>query len=249
MAVTATWTDNEDGTGAVVAITSTGGATNRVYTQLNDPPTGGNPWVLSGTRTGTGNVSLALAKGHYWWYVESNAAGTIEVTAPAYAAVTDADDAVHKRILDAVALRIRGIGLDGVLDASVITQWVPDAADFVPTRDAAAVKAMPGVICSMFGTEAMNPLAGTNARDEIGFPVTITMLDRQNKDLTANLERNTGWRYKIAAAFRNQRLAGVREIDYCIIEPSIIVVPESWAEGYWHSSLVVRCFGRFPRGI
>lgn len=61
-------TDNEDGMGGVASITgSDAAAVNTVYTSRYQAIM----WSNSGHRTGDGTISLALAAGLYWGYVES----------------------------------------------------------------------------------------------------------------------------------------------------------------------------------
>lgn len=243
--------DAGNGTDATATITGTdSGAANVVYVAAFDPALGPQPLSNEGNRSGNGDVSLTLTPGHYVAIVLASLDGTSAISPPVYFSITDAAaEAPHYRMIEGVRIRVGSIGLAGIDSANIVSQHTPSDIQFNQAFSSTPVKSMPGVLIAPFANETMNPTAGTNYRDEIGFPIVVTLFDRQERIETTNLNRNLLWRHQVAAAFRNQRLPGVPEVENMIVEPGQIVMPESWFRGYWHSALVVRCFGRFTRGI
>jgi hypothetical protein len=249
MAVTLSLTDDADGTGGVAAITSPAGAANVVYTSLFDAAGEVGPWVNSGNRTGTGNVTLNLAPGQYMVYVQSNDAGTYTLSTVQWFTFTSGVDSVHMRCIDAIVARLQSLALDGIDSASIVGQDLPFAWDFdnrngkIPTYD------LPGIIVSPFGIEAINPQEGTNYRDNIGYPCSVSIIAAQDiPTLSLNRTRSL-WRSRAIKAFRNQRIPGVTEVWNANVEPQAIVAPDAWFQSLWNSSFVVRCLSREPRGV
>jgi len=168
-----------------------------------------------------------------WFFLQT---GGVAAAAP--------EQSVHWRCLSAVCGQVRNLQLDGLPTASVLLMKIPAAVSF-GTADVP----LPGVLISPYGPEHMNRLQGTNQKDDVEYPVLISIVDRDNQDPTATgLGRYLNWRERIARTFRNQRLSEVPEIIGCWIEPSTIVQPESWMKGFFHSSLLLWFVSREPRG-
>jgi hypothetical protein len=53
---------------------------------------------------------------------------------------------------------------------------------------------LPGIVISQIGVENQNPGEGTNARDDVQYPVTITVLASGNQNLVTNQEKYLKWR-------------------------------------------------------
>jgi hypothetical protein len=149
---------------------------------------------------------------------------------------------VHQRCLSTVQARIRALALPGLAASSVVVQKLPWARAFTDGR-----YAFPGVIVSPLGAETMPAEAGTNRRDDVGYPVHVSIVAADNQDLTSHLAMYLLWREKIARAFRNQPLQGVPEIIRCDVEPHRIVLPEEFIKGIFHSELLLRFVSREPR--
>lgn len=152
-------------------------------------------------------------------------------------------DSVWHRCLLAVQTQIKALDLDDVAAASVVVQKVPWARDF-----SNGARTFPGIVICPWQTEDMNPLAGTNRRDDVGYPVLVSIVARDNQDLTGNLATYLLWREKIARHFRNQRLLGVPEIIKAIPIPLNVVLPEAFVKGVFHSAIVFRFISRESRG-
>ncbi|HWA98355.1 MAG TPA: hypothetical protein VG713_07675 [Pirellulales bacterium] len=143
---------------------------------------------------------------------------------------------VHERCLLAVQRRVRSLALPGLADESVVVQRLPWARDFV--RQPPHYE-MPGVIVSVWGTEQMNPLGGSNLVDQVTYPVCITIVAADRPYFTG-FDVFLWWRERLSRAFRDQPLAGVGEVLNCIVEPGEIVAPNALLRGVLHSSLMLR---------
>jgi hypothetical protein len=152
-------------------------------------------------------------------------------------------DSVWHRCLLAVQTQIKSLNLADIDASSVVVQKVPWARDFTN-----GVHSFPGVVICPWHAEDMNPLAGTNRRDDVGYPVLVSIVAKDNQDLTGNLSSYLLWREKIARHFRNQRLAGVPEIIKTIAAPMSVVLPEAFVKGVFHSAFVFRFISREVRG-
>lgn len=148
---------------------------------------------------------------------------------------------VYYPILTAVQTVIQGLNLTGIADDDVRVQWVP-------TTKIPEDITLPAVLISPTKSETINANVGVVGKDDIGYPVGIYLLDKQNRDVTANLERNLGWRSAVIKAFHEKRLSGVSSILYTRVEPDTIVdIPAFFAQNLWKSSLVLRFYSREAR--
>lgn len=251
--VSFTIVDHEDGTGATVTITGDDDSTHTVFVEYFDQTLGGGPWYDMGSIEGSGDVVLDLPPGHYLIYVLATNINGNSITGVVYFAVTDDVDSIHYRCCLAVQTRIRAAALTGVDFDSVVVQKLPLGRAFLP-RDGGPTPlppelSLPGIIVSPVGSETRDAMGHTNAQDNNGYPVMVTILaaDNQELDLTG---RELRWREQITRAFNKQRLPGVREVLMIRIETSPVIVPESWINSsLWHSSLIIRCEARENRGL
>ena len=78
------------------------------------------------------------------------------------------------------------------------------------------------------GIENQNPNRGTNIRDDVHYPVMVTILAADNQDLTTNQEQYLKWREQINRAFRNQGLSAVPEIYNVQVSPGPITSPNAF---------------------
>lgn len=235
-----TVTDNGNGTGGVATVTgSTAGTTNTVYSQ----PNGSTTWTSRGNRTGDGTISMSITTtGRYFFVVLSvNANGTVASNVVDLY-ITDTTTSVHYRCLVAVQEAIQGLDLTGIADAQIYRMNLPT------DRNTQATITLPCVIVSQPGQEL--ELEGTNLRDDIGYPVLITFVDKNNQNTTANQARDLLWRQRVYRLFRHQRtITSVTEIERCEVEPGPIIDPGLFQQqNLWIGSLVVRCISREVRG-
>lgn len=232
--------DNADETATATVSGSSSGATNIVQTQHVASELGGGTWTTQGGRIGDGDVIISVTPGYYWARVVSTLNGMSASSNPVYFRVTDGSGAVLKQCLDAVQARIQGLMLDGLDAANIVVGKAPSDLNLT----------LPAIQITPTGREAIDAAEGTNRRDDVGYPVLVTIFAADNQDQTANLNQYLTWRQQIARAFRNQRLPGVSEIVTATVEPDPVVDSAAWFErNLFVSSLLIRFLSREPRGM
>lgn len=152
---------------------------------------------------------------------------------------------VHFDILTQVKNCIQALTLNGLDVANVKVVKIPWATRIFGEERSLTY---PGILISPLGVEAMNATAGTNASDDVGYPVLVSIFAADQQDFEANLEDYLKWRETIARAFRNQRLDGVSGVYTCIVEPGQVMQPEAFVRNTWQSTLTLRFFSRETRG-
>lgn len=240
--------DNADNTGGVATISGgDAGVTNTVYSQRVDGELGTAAWISRGSRSGNGTISLTiggtLTAGYYWWRVQSVTAGGSAESNLVYQPLTDGASAVLYRCLTAARSRIQGLSLSGIANVSVVIRTAPLDRHF-HSGDVA----LPGVVLAPVLSEQMSAAAGTNLRDDVGYPIGVFILAADNQTLTP-VAAQYKWREQIARAFRNQKLPGVSEVWSCVVEPAAITEPGAWNRNLYVSALILRFFAREVRGI
>lgn len=249
MPLTLSITDNMDGTGATAAITGSNPAsTNTLGVQKVDGELGGLTWTTAGSRVGDGALALPGLKGFYWGRCDSVFGGVDTLSNLSYFVASDGNDAVIWRAMLAAQARIQGMALSGIVNGSIVIQKEPWERAF--GSDRIGQYALPGIIICPFGKEQMLPTEGTNVRDDVGYPILVSILASNNQDLSTNNQPlYLKWREQIARAFRNQRLPGILEIYRVAVEPAAISLPAAFLANYYHSALVLRATSREVRGI
>ncbi len=236
MSVALTITDNADGSGGVASITGSGALhSNQVYYSLWTGTMTQLSWTLGGTRTGDGTITLALAVGYYVFQLISNG-----VIGPAYYQnFTTATTEEHKQVLIAVKVRIDSLSL--LVSTKVVEKWLPVAKDV-------EIANMPMIFVTPVGTEEYKDMV-TN-QDDVGLPVLVSIVYRQNQDSVANLAQMLLWRNKIAKSLRYQRLAGVPHVYTCQPKPEAILDASAFQNENLLASHHAYCFiSRQIRGL
>jgi hypothetical protein len=146
-------------------------------------------------------------------------------------------------ILTAVRADIQALNLPGLSAANVVVQKVPgDQAQDLP-----AIR-FPCILIAPHATETTDPLAGTNLRDDVVYPIRITILAADGGDQQFGFQQFLGWRETIRRSFHNQRLTS----GLCFtvqVQPLPTVDKPAWSErGLFASGLILNCFSREPRG-
>jgi len=105
---------------------------------------------------------------------------------------------------------------------------------------------------SPMGTEQLR--GGTNKRDDIAYPVMISVLAKNNQDLTeTNLNKYLHWRELISSAFRgDQQLvlaASAVSVHKTNVEPGPVLSPTAVWNNQYQCSLTIRCEARQVRGL
>lgn len=238
---TITVTNNDDGTATVSVAGSTSGSTNTLYyLRVTDED---EAWTTGSNRTSDGTISATVNNGHYWWRVQSSLAGDTTTSNLIYRAITDGTDPLYDRILEAVAVRIRSLSLDGI--TAVYTR------SFIDEKNVS----YPCVICSVDGVSESD-VSVVNARDDLQYPIRVQVVDRTSADRmndSANRRRYLRWRQSIARAFRAQRLAGAdagsESVWNCTVQYGQVVDPNQGSYDYAVANLVLLFTSREPRGI
>lgn len=150
-------------------------------------------------------------------------------------------ESVFKAILDQVQADIQGLNLAGIDSGSIrVVKVFSDIEEMLPT--------LPGVLIGPLDAETSPPQVGTNARDDIGYPIVVGMFAADSDDQVQNHDRNLLWRERIRRQFANRRLANVPSVYTCLLEPRTIVDPRRWlTRNLWASSLLLRFMSRETR--
>lgn len=240
-------TDAADGTGGTAAVSGGAtGATNTLYVGSWAGGVGGVTSAVEGSRTGNGNITMTLTPGYYWGWVVSSLGGIEATSSLVYFRITDADDevSISYQYQLAVQARIQSLALSGITNSNIAVKKLPWHR---------ATDTYPQIIITGYLPESFPRGAGTNQRNDVGYPVTVTILEADNQNLTANHERNLLWRQRIVQACIDRQiepsLGAGNSHGICTVEPNTVVVPDSFANNVFHSSFVLRFTARQTRGI
>lgn len=255
---TLSFADAHDGSGGTLTITgSTAGATNTLYTQRIDSTWYGDAgWHEEGNRTGSGTITVTCEPGVYMGYVLSVSGLESNVSTPLLFRSSDSNESVYFQCLQAAQTRIRLLELEDIAYHNV-TAWKLPLLRAVGT----AIKKQAGypvVILSTMDSETLNAAAGTNARDEIMYPVGVSIVSELKDDyarkpeydhLTTGHNRHLKWRERIRRAFINQRLPGVEEVFNCTVQLRVPQIAGLISDGLEGSAMVLQFFARETRGL
>lgn len=154
-------------------------------------------------------------------------------------------ESVAYQTLVAVRDTIAALNLEGVAGENVRWQKVP--------FEERQLEDLPdGVVLVSPGTEEIPPADGTNARDDVTYPVQVVYAQKSGEPhLTDRLNRMLTWRQSIRRAFHHQRLSGVSETGtdhiFCTVRPGVVILPASFQKRIDAGALVVRCEFRETR--
>lgn len=153
-------------------------------------------------------------------------------------------NAMHRKIMDQVQTDIKAIVFAGSgtpSDTNVVVLEVAEEYKKYTTG-------FPAILITPQGFETF-PGTGTIAKDDIGFPVTIVLLDSHEEDQQTQQDDWLRWREQIRDTFINAKLSGITEVLNITIEPDLTVNPAAWRQaGLLVSILVLRVIARVQRG-
>lgn len=225
--------DKRDGTGATATISnSTTGTTNTVFTS----PWPGDSFSQSGQRTGDGDVNLSLTVGPHWAYVTSVLGDAFAFSDMVQFRATDASNAVLYRALVAVRDVIQGLSLSGIDNNDIVWRKVPWDREIDH----------PGIIVSPT-KEALQP--ASNLRDDVDYPIMVTMIRVSNQHFTGGMDVFTLWRQQIRRALNRKALSGVPEVYTTRVEHGSVILPEAFSRMYDVGALLVHCIAREPNSV
>ena len=247
MAVTISVTDSADGGNAVATISgATGANTVKVYYAPATLTPGSIAITLGGTRAGDGTVSLALGSVGNWfvWATEQNLFNLSVSNFWSLQTTLAGTSSVYYSILAAVQTQIQALNLTGIAN-NVILKKLPTTEDF----NVGATYTWPAsVVAPGVGQrEQMYREGSTNQSNDLGYPVSIVLLDNDNRSQTANFDRDLLWRQKIIRQFEHKALSGASDVYLCRVEPDTILQPAAWLNNVWASMLTLRFFTRESR--
>lgn len=240
MAVTLAVTDNADGTGGIATVSGvTGGTTTTVYRSAFTGSMKSYDWTSVGTITG--NSTLAVATVGYWvWFAVNNNAGVLTFSNMYYQNFTNGLSSIHYDIMQAIVTRINTIGLD-VQESKVLLRWIPRPLENIDGNP-------PFIFICPLGVE--QDASKLMARDDIGYPVGIFIVDAGNQNYKIHLQRDLAWREKIAKALRHQLIPGLGpEVFNSKVEYGGIIDVSAFLKNHIVSGLVMRFFVRELRGL
>ncbi|MGQ0637319.1 MAG: hypothetical protein ACT4QC_22150 [Planctomycetaceae bacterium] len=146
-------------------------------------------------------------------------------------------------ILDAIRADVQALDLPGLSAANVVVQKVAGdrAADLPAAKH-------PCILIAPSGAESLDAAAGTNLRDDVVYPVRVTIVAPDSRNQEERLQQYLGWRETIRRSFHNQRLTA--SLCFTVrVQPLEIVDRSAWSDkSLFVSSLVLHCYAREPRG-
>lgn len=248
-APTITAIDNADGTATVTIADSEAGANNSIqvaaWATLDQ---GSFDWAEVGDGIGDGESDpIELDSGAYWFRVVSTLDGETACSNLIYLFVTDGLVPIHGLLIDAAVAALRALTFAGIESSKIVGLQVL-------TDEKSAVSAIPAVLVCPLGAESMSPEAGTNASDDIGYPIAVVFLAASNDAHTGNRDARLLWRERAVDHFIRNRMAvtlpaGSHLIDQ-FIEPQNAIDPGSWFQKQlFLSAFVVRCVVRKQRRV
>jgi len=105
----------------------------------------------------------------------------------------------------------------------------------------------PCILIGPMGSEALNPLGGTNRHDDVVYPIRIVMVALDSQNQFNNFDRNLLWRETIRRKINNKRLPGVDTCLRATVKPGSIVDAASWDKNKYVSVLDVEVTSRESR--
>jgi hypothetical protein len=242
----ASWADNQDGTGATITVTGAGVSDVTVpYTQYFPGGLGyAGTWVEHSAIIGNGSLALSLERGHYFGHTILSSGGVDTISPVEYFNVTETEESTHYQILEAVQSRIIAVNLDEV-GANVLIRKIPSERG-----NDDSTYSYPVVMVSPMGTEQLR--GGTNLRDDVGYPVLVSILARNNQDLTeTNLNKFLLWRERLSAAFRGDQQLQLTslQVHKTSVEAGPVLSPTAVWNNQFQCSLTIRSEARQTRGL
>jgi hypothetical protein len=156
-----------------------------------------------------------------------------------------------RKIIERVQVRIQALSLTGIDDDKVV---ICEAAEVNDQATQEILGGLPGVLLMAVDAETINTggFTGTNASDDIGYPVLVGIHASKTEDTKTDDDAQRVWRETIRKAFINQRLtdaSGNSLAMICLAEPRQQVdAIQRRLSLTWSSVMVLRFIARELRG-
>lgn len=150
-------------------------------------------------------------------------------------------------VLNALVEMAEAGELPGIAAASIIDAEQPDVSKLFGTSGKCRQLDYPGLIVWPFQQESTNIADGDNLRDEITYPVAISLVDKGSSATgedgmivnRATRRRHLLWREKISRKFRHY-LASIREVRDVYIRYQLFAIPSAYKnDDLFHGAIVV----------
>lgn len=235
-------TDNEDGTGTATITGSTG--TNTLYKATWDGVMSSEiSWTSVGSRSGDGTIALS-GVGFFLWIVGNSEDGFTSIIYQNITNLSGGTVSVVKQLMESVQTGIVSLNLSGISSVNVIERWLPRVL-----KDVEAASLPKVIICPWDRESFPGILTG---KDDIGIPIIVVFVASQNQDNSANIDRNSQWRWATISYFRFQAPAGVSTsygVYNCVPEVDVQVDSSWFLKGLYVSAFALRFITRTPRGL
>ena len=196
---TLTVTDNQNGTATLTVAGGDPSASNLIrYSRIEVPG-----WDDITTISGNGSATVAVNAGLRWFSCFSSLSGESAVSAPLPAIITLSPTAIFEQCMQSILTVLQG--------AAVANKFGEITSDRIVRQDVINLEhigcALPCIVILPGLNE--NEEGGTNASDDISYPVMIAVMDRKDDQETANTSTYLYWREVVRQLFNNKRLPGV----------------------------------------
>jgi len=129
---------------------------------------------------------------------------------------------VYKSIMDAVKTQIEGLSLAGVSNSNIVIRKL------ATLQEKSGVPTLPAVVIAPFASKVIAQNAGTNASDDIVYPVVVATIAASNRDVDDSIDARLLWHEQIIGKFIHKRLTGVVSVWNCVIDSRDVFEPAAW---------------------
>lgn len=153
----------------------------------------------------------------------------------------------QEAVLSALVAMADAGDLAGISSASIVAAEQPDVSRLFGSTGKCLTLSYPGAIVWPFQQESTNIADGDNLRDEITYPVAISLVDKGSSATgedgmivnRATRRRHLLWREKISRKFRHY-LANIRQVRDVYIRYQLFAIPSAYkSDDIYHGAIVV----------
>lgn len=196
---TLTVTDNQNGTATLTVAGGDPSASNLIrYSRIEVPG-----WDDITTISGNASTTVAVNAGLRWFSCFSSLAGESAVSAPFPSIITLSPTAIFEQCMQSILTVLQG--------AAVANKFGEITSDRIVRQDKVDSEHLGCSVPAIIITPGLNENeeGGTNASDDISYPIMIAVVDRKDEHEAANTPTYFYWREVVRQLFNNKRLPGV----------------------------------------